>query len=399
MSKKRSSLFEFALIFALVYLASQFVLRQFFPEQFDPNVAASDVILKAQDATVKGGHHPVLIIENKTEEELVLQDRCPMPPVDVAFNGEQRTTEETATPCEAVTSVAAGDSYTLDMAPWKYSLFGDTGDYTITLPGTELSTELSIHEPGTITQLFRTFITKPFLNALILIASVMPDYSLGLAIIVLTLIVKLVLFFPTQHALEGQKKLQAVQPKLDALKEKYKSDPQKMQQETLKIWKEEKINPMQSCLPMLIQFPVLIGLFFVIRDGSILALSTHLVYDSNMNLPWTWGTEFLGLDLLKPNIMVMPVLLMVMQFVQMKLSFAINEKKKKDKVIDVGKKKKKESAAANPQQMQQRMMLYGLPLMIGFFAIQFPAAVSLYWAVSTAFAIGQQVVVNRKHLA
>jgi len=76
---------------------------------------------------------------------------------------------------------------------------------------------------------------------------------------------------------------------------------------------------------------------------------------------------------------------------QMKLTFAIAKKKNEKE----GKEKKKETSQ---QDMQQRMMLYGLPIMIGVFAFQFPAAVSLYWGVSTVFAIGQQVVVNRKEL-
>jgi YidC/Oxa1 family membrane protein insertase len=253
----------------------------------------------------------------------------------------------------------------------------------------ETSVDFKIHEAGPITRAFRAFITKPFLNLLVLIASVMPGYSLGIAIIILTILVKLVLFIPTQHGLEGQKKLQAVQPQLDALKRKYKGDPQKLQQETMRIWKENKVNPLQSCLPILIQFPILIGLFFVIRDGSVLELSRHLLYGPHQDLSWTFGTNFFGLNLLEPSKILMPPLLAGSQFAQMKLSFAI-AKKKKDK------SGKKETQSA--QEMQQKMMMYGLPLMIGFFALQFPAAVSLYWGVSTFFAIGQQVVVNRRDL-
>jgi membrane protein insertase Oxa1/YidC/SpoIIIJ len=89
---------------------------------------------------------------------------------------------------------------------------------------------------------------------------------------------------------------------------------------------------------------------------------------------------------------------MVAQFFQMKLAFANQDKKKgaNQKVIDVSKKKEKQSWADDPQKMQRTMMMYGLPLMIGVFAFQFPAAVSLYWAVSTFFAIGQQVIVNNE---
>jgi membrane protein insertase Oxa1/YidC/SpoIIIJ len=87
---------------------------------------------------------------------------------------------------------------------------------------------------------------------------------------------------------------------------------------------------------------------------------------------------------------VFPPLLVILQYVQMKMSFAQSARKKQQ---EAPKEPKKEGGS---QAMQQKMMLYGLPLMIGVFAFQFPAAVSLYWGVSTIFAIGQQVVVNRK---
>ena len=303
-------------------------------------------------------------------------------------------TKETTLPCEGIGSVSAGGEVVLDLSPWKYSLFDSFGTYEVRVPETETAARFEVYEPGVMTQVFRTFVTKPLLNLLVLIASLLPGYNLGIAIILLTLLVKLVLFLPTQHAMEGQKKLQAIQPQLDAIKKKYKDDPQRMQQETMKIWKQEKVNPLQSCLPMLIQFPILIGVFFVIRDGSVLELSKHLLYAPYQELPWTFGTQFLWFDLLRPSIYIMPPTLMILQFVQMKLSFAISERKKagQEKIIDVGKKKEKPSQ----QQVQQKVMLYGLPLMIGVFAFQFPAAVSLYWAVSTVFAIGQQVVINRK---
>jgi len=398
---------EFFVLFLALYFLTQLALRQFFPDTFgaDRN-GATGVVISMQDATVKDGHHPVILIKNYTEENLVLEDRCPaMPPFDVfKKDGEEFvpvTTDETAVPCEVLAEVPAGDKATYELSPWKYSLFGEFGEYKLVLPGIvneegeELAVQFKIHEVGPITKSFRTFITKPFLNALIFIASYLPGYSLGIAIIILTVIVKLLLFVPTQHGLEGQKKLQAVQPQLDAIKKKYKGDPQRMQAETMKIWKENKVNPFQSCLPMLIQLPILIGLFFVIRDGSVLELSRHLIYGPYQDLPWSFGTNFLGLDLVEPSKFVMPPLLVVMQFVQMKLSFAIAKKKKEKSSSAKASEDKKEKS---PQEMQQKMMLYGLPLMIGFFALQFPAAVSLYWGVSTVFAIGQQLVVNRKEL-
>lgn len=402
-SKSRAgSMFQFGIIFLLVYMTTQMSFRYFFPDRYGPEKGISSVMLQATDKTVKGQHHPILVVKNRTETDLVLEDRCPMPPVKVWKVGKvgneeskiELTTEETALPCVALTEVKAGETAQVDLGPWKYSLFNEYGTYEVQLPIAEnleqVTAQFSIYEVGVMTQLFRTFITKPLLNGLIFVASMTPGYNLGVAIILLTIIVKLILFMPTQHAMEGQRKMQAVQPKMDAMKAKYKDNPKKLQEETMKLWKEHKVNPMQSCLPMLIQFPILIGLFFTIRDGSILALSEHLLYAPYQNLAWDFGTMFLGMDLKEPNVMVMPILLVGMQFYQMKLSFAMNKKKEEKS----GTKKKKETASQ--QEMQQKMMMYGLPLMIGFFAIQFPAAVSLYWAASTVFAIGQQVYVNKK---
>ena len=408
--KKKGSIVQFLLIFLIVYMGMQMFMRAFFPAATPGQNGVGAVSLKMLDATVKGQHHPEVSIRNKTEEDLVIEDRCPMPLFDVwKVEGEERTllsTEEIVLPCESITSVSAGDQILIDLAPWKYSLFGEYGTYELVLPlgdGEGAKTSFSIHEAGSVTQAFRTFITKPLLNGLIFIASLMPGYNLGLAIIILTIIVKLILFLPTQHAMEGQKKMQLIQPKIEIIRKKYKNDPQRLNQETMKLWKQEKINPFQSCLPILLQFPVLIGLFFVIRDGSVLELSRHLLYESYQNLPWKFGTNFLGFDLTKPSVYVFPPLLVIMQFIQMKMSFAIASKKKaaQKKVVDVTpgkKKKKKDDSMESAMQTQQKVMMYGLPFMIGFFAIKFPAAVSLYWGVSTLFAIGQQIVVNREHL-
>jgi len=408
---KRSSLIQFALIFLLVYMGTNVAMRYFFPEtNGGEQQQVSGVFIEPIDATVKGEHEAEITIHNRTEQDIELSDRCPMPPVDVwKVDGDERVqlfAEETAIPCEALTVISVGERVRYSLAPWKYSLFGEYATYELALPMANVedvpTTQFSIHEVGTPTQIFRRFITKPLLNFLIFIASLTPGYNLGVAIIILTIIVKLILFFPTQHALEGQKKMQLIQPKIEALRSKYKDDPQLLNKETLKLWKQEKVNPFQSCLPMLLQFPVLIGIFYVIRDGSVLELSRHLLYVPYQNLDWQFGTGFLGLDLTEPSWYIFPPLLVVLQFFQMKLTFAIAKKKKtaaeKDGKSSSKKKSKKKPEAESMMQTQQKVMQYGLPFMIGFFAFQFPAAVSLYWGISTLFAIGQQIVVNREHL-
>ncbi len=425
------------LIFAVVYIGSQVVLKQFFPQQFGGQPPVTGVVLRLQPASLSHGNNTAIVIENHTNQILTLPDRCPLPPVKVSLMSSsaevltvpQPTAAGLAMPCEPLREVAAGQNATYSLAPWKYSLFDTPGEYRLTLPvavagsggtvrqgsGTtvgsgavvaaqEPTATLRVTEPGPFTKLFRALITKPFLNFLIFAASWLPGHSLGLAIILLTVLVKLILFIPTQKALQGQKEMQILQPKVEALKRKYKDNPVKLNEETMKLWKEHKVNPLQSCLPTLIQFPVLIGLFYTIRDGSTLALSRHLIYPFYQHLTWTFGTGFLGLDLLKPNIWVLPIALVLLQFLQMKLTFAINDRKKNQSdVIDIPSpkelQKEIQDAPKDPvsaQKLQQQMMLYALPLMIGFFALGMPAAVAIYWGVSTLFGIGQQLVVNRK---
>jgi len=413
--RKRSALLEFALIFAIVYLGTQFVFRTFFPQQQGTqNGATTGVILKPVAAKVKEGAFPQFTLRNETASKLVLPARCPMPPVEVfSVQGQGTgavltplTATETVLPCVPLTEVASGDAVTINLGPWKYSLFSSLQTYEVRLPsdakllsesgsvlpasGT-LSARVTLQEVGPFTKLFRVFITKPFLNFLIFIASILPGHSLGFSIIILTIVVKLLLFIPTQHSLQGQKKMQKAQPHLDEVRRKHKDDPKRMQEETMRVWKEHGVNPFQSCLPLLIQMPVLIGVFYVVRDGSTLALSRHLIYPFYQHLDWTFATTFLGLDLLKSNAFLFAPLLVILQFLQMKLTFAIAKRKK----VQTGGDKPINEPDKN-QQLQQTMMLYGLPLMIGVFAFQFPAAVSLYWAISTLFAIGQQVYVNRE---
>lgn len=400
---QQQKLLEFGLILVLAYLLSQFLFSLLSPPK-PLEDGTGEVLLSPLDATIRGGHHPVLRLRNETTGEVAFLDRCPQPPVDVFRQFVPLTAVDAVLPCIPLPPVPAGGEIQIDLAPWKYALFSEYGEYEVHLPieeikgireGRELEeekevkkvmTRFEIYEPGVLVKLFRTLVTKPFLNFLIFIASILPGHSLGVGIIVLTILVKFLLYFPTQRALEGQRGMQKLQPALEALKKQHGGDPKRLQEETVRLWKEHGVNPFSTCLPMVLQFPVLIGLFFVVRDGVVLELSQHLLYPVYADLPWTFGTAFLGLDLTKPNILVMPLLLALLQFVQMKLSMVQQLKGGTEK----GEKQ------SSQQEVQQKVMLYALPVMVGFFAVQFPTAVSLYWGVSTLFAIGQQVIVNRK---
>lgn len=409
--KSKVSPLEFIATFLVLFFVVNAALKYFFPQQFGGQQASPVVTLSAQSSSFSQGNDPIIIIRNDTDQDLPLPKRCPQPPFFVAYiaytsdGSEDRSdlmANQSVLPCVELTFVKAHTSLAVSMAGWKYALFQRTGTYeaSIDLPakfvghgtGSHLATSFSMVEPGVFTKIFRTFVTKPLFNSLVFIASYMPGHNLGLAILVLTILVKLLLLVPNQHALEGQKKLQQLQPRLDELKKKYPGDAKRVQEETMRIWKEMKINPLQSCLPTLLQFPILIGLFFVIKNGVSIETSQHLLYSFYNHLPSPFFSyTFAGLDLLKPNIFLFPPLLILLQFLQMKMMM-----KKKQKPKDEIAPKPAGKGSWIPELDQQTIMTYALPLMIGFFALKFPSAVSLYWAVSTLFSIGQQAYVMKE---
>lgn len=406
--KQKTSTLEFLLTFVVLFLVTNYALNYFFPKNTETQPT---VTLKMEAASVREGNDPVVIIQNGTDKDLTLPNRCPQPPVDITSieskNGQEVRTDlmanQSALPCEELNLVKAHASVRVNLASWKYALLENAGTYEAGLDLPEgfaagnadnhASVQFRMTEPGFFTKLFRTFVSKPLYNGLIFIASWVPGHNLGVAIILLTIVVKLILLVPNQHALEGQRKLQLLQPRMDEIKKKFPNDATRVQEETMKLWKEMKINPLQSCLPTFLQLPILIGLFFVIRSGVSIETSKHLLYSFYSSLPAGYfGHMFLGFDLLKPSIYVMPPLLVILQFIQMKMMMA--KAKKKDEIVIQPQGKK----SWMPELDQQTIMTYIMPLMIGFFAIKFPAAVSLYWGISTLFGIAQQWYVLREKL-
>ncbi len=401
--KPASRLIDFLIIGLLVFLTTQYLFPRFFGDT-EQGAAPQGVVVTMADATLIPGQDPLVTIQNNLSSPLRFISTCPRPPLSIVYLGtgddasSPVETGEPIVPCVDPAEIPAGASASVSLAPWKFQAFATKGEYELTLNAESASgavretISVAVVDQNVFGKAYTTFIIKPFFNFLVLMGSILPGHDLGMAIILLTLAVKIILFIPTQHSLEGQKKMQLLQPQIEALRKKHADDAVKMNQEIMKVWKENKINPFQSCLPLLLQFPVLIGLYHVIRDTQDLALSQHLLYSAFHDLAWTFDTMFLGLNLTVTYALLFAPLLVVLQFIQMKLTFFIADKKKAKKIDEAV------HQPDNPQDMQQKIMLYVLPLMIGFFAWKVPSAVSLYWGISTLFAIGQQLIVNREHL-
>lgn len=234
-----------------------------------------------------------------------------------------------------------------------------------------------------MTELFTTFLYQPILNLLIFLYNVVPFNDLGLAIIVLTVLIKLALFPLSRQSIKSQKALQELQPKIDEIKKKYKDNKEQQAKALMDLYKNNKVNPLSSCLPLLIQLPFLIAVFQVFRTG-LNAESLNLLYPFIQN-PGELNHITLGLiDLSKPNI-VLAVMTGGAQFIQTKMLSS-----KRPKVKSSGAKDEDMMAMMNKQ------MLYFMPILTVVIGASLPAGLIVYWFTTTLLTVGQQYLMFRK---
>lgn len=225
--------------------------------------------------------------------------------------------------------------------------------------------------------LYQTILYQPILNFLVFVYNVIPSHDIGLAIIVLTFVVKLILLPFSAQGIKSQKALQEIQPKMEELKIKYKGEKEKLAAETMKLYKEQKVNPLSSCLPLLIQFPFLIAVYQAFRTG-LASTDLTLLYSFVAN-PGSINPISLGfIDLAKSNL-VLAVLAGIAQYIQTKMLST----KKPPKIT---KDSKDEGMLAG----MNKSMNYLMPLMTMVIGASLPGGLTLYWLVTTILTIVQQ---------
>lgn len=178
----------------------------------------------------------------------------------------------------------------------------------------------------------------------------------GLAIVIMTVIVKLILYPLSKKQIESTKAMMELQPKMKAIQEKYKDDKQRLNMELANLYKSEGVNPLAGCLPLVVQMPIMIGIFYGIRDFHYAGPSNFLWMESISNPDPTY---------------ILPVLSALTTFIQSKQTMP-----------DTG----------NPQ---NKIMLYVMPLFIGYISLTFPAGLVLYWVIMNIMQIGQQFLMER----
>jgi len=379
------------LLFLVIFLVINYIFNSCTKkDEENAGEAQGTIVFETTDNEYTRTGMVTLKIKNNTAEKIILKNECPNEPFTVSKYENNDWIIKTASPELDCTNTAdqtlePGKEIKVAYSSWKHALFFEEGRYKIETNltiGTEekkfTTNEFLIVKEGIFTQVWNALLYKPIYNCLIFLTTILPYHSLGWAIIILTILIRTILLIPNHKAMMAQKKLQDLQPRLEKIKEKYKGDQQKISTETLALWKEAKVNPLGSCLPILLQFPFLIAVFYVIRDG-LNPDNTWLMYTQYESFSIKdIDVNFLGLlDLTKVNLYVLPLIIGALQFVQMKLSLPKNKAKSSEMAI-----------SAN-------MMLYFMPVMIAIFTASLPAGVGLYWGMSTIYGTAQQYFINK----
>lgn len=336
-------------------------------------------------------------ILNDSKETITLPNECPGEPFDVYKFENNNWVQKSINPkldCKNTKElkIEAGKELKVAYTNWNNALFGEMGRFKISFnttidskPITFTTNEFTVVKEGIFRQLFTGLFYRPIYNGLIFLAYIAPNHDLGIAILLLTILIRTILLVPSQKSMKSQRRMQELQPRLNKIKEQHKGDQARIAAETMAVWKEAKISPFGSCLPILMQFPFLIALFYVIRNG-LNPDNTFMMYSQYNNFALSdINTGLFGiLDLTIPNYYVLPIIIGGLQFIQMKLSFARNAKKQEG-----------QAPAKNEMNMANNMMTYLMPVMIAIFTASLPAGVGIYWGTSTLYGIIQQVFVNR----
>ena len=238
--------------------------------------------------------------------------------------------------------------------------------------------------------IFHVLVTQPILNALIWLYDVLPGHDIGFAIIALTILVKALLHPFTVAQIKQQRELQSLQPKIDEIRKTIK-DKEEQSKALMELYKKEKVNPAASCLPLLIQIPIFIGLFRAMRDG-IAGTGLDALY-SFVPKPAQINHQFLGIvDLAVPSL-VLAVLAGAIQFYQ---SWQMMQQKgltaPPPKEVEGTLTGKEESMAAS----MNKQMMYMMPVVTILAGAKFPAGLALYWVVMSALTVLQQAVFLKK---
>lgn len=237
-----------------------------------------------------------------------------------------------------------------------------------------------------IKELFNTIFFEPLYNALVILIEIVPGADVGIAVILLTIIVKILLFPLSIKMVRSQLQTKLIQKPLEEIKIKYKNNREELGKAMFELYKKHNINPFSGFILILIQIPVIFALYWVFVKGGFPEINTDILY-SFVSIPDMVSMNFLGfINVGQAHNIILALLVGVSQYFQAKLSFPKVEARDKDKPA---------SFQDDMMRGMQVQIKYVLPVIITFSSYILIAVVSLYWIVSNLFAIGQELYIRQ----
>ena len=233
--------------------------------------------------------------------------------------------------------------------------------------------------------MFTTFLVQPIYNGFIFLVGVMPHGDVGLAIIALTVIIRIVFYPAFAASIRTQMGMAAAQSELDLINSKYKDDADERARRTMELFKQHKVRPFASILALLVQLPVFFALYIAFFRENLPHIANELLYPF-VHVPTAISTEFFGLvNLLAAHNIILAVVVALTQWAAIRYSM---------RRMKNGPKPTGDKAAM--QKMQQDLMLYAMPVLLGSIAYSFPAAVAVYFTASNLISLGQEWIIARQ---
>lgn len=235
--------------------------------------------------------------------------------------------------------------------------------------------------------MFHTLLINPFYNAFVFLIGVVPGGDVGLAIILMTILIRIVFYPLFASNIRTQMGMQALQGELDEINAKYKNDAQERGRLTMELFRKHNVRPFSALLSILVQIPIFIALYFAFFNEGLHPIATDILY-SFVHVPTTINTNFLGfLDLLAKNNIVLAVLVAVLQYAVVRFSFVR---------MGTQKPSQQRTEKERMQDVQRQMMLYFLPALMGVVSYTVPAAVGIYFIAGSVFSLAQEWLIQRQ---
>lgn len=276
---------QFFLVFGLTFLLLSFVLPKppapLSPDSYTLGLKESEVVVP---------NIAELSVHNNTKEA---KEFAPCRDLEIRKDG-QKISDLPDFPkafCRDAVQIAPGGKQMVDLSSID-SLFRQDAKISFRLysSGSEVSQQdVIVEDQGFFRSLVTHAFYAPILNLFVWIISSLPTHSLGVAIILLTVVVRLILLVPQHRSMVSARKMQIIQPKIKALQEEYKDRPQELGLKMMELWKKEQVSPFGACLPLLIQIPFLSAIYFLL-------ISVHDTTNAYYLYRWFEGFSFPSID-------------------------------------------------------------------------------------------------------